>query len=271
MTTRDEASKLPVHPASQTREIFLRPGFDPFSGAAYLFDIDGTLLNTQDGVHWNAFRHVLREVFGIESLLDTIPVHGNTDIGILRAVAGQHGIEPAYFERELPRALGIMRREVERNGTDIRCELCHGVRDLLEELHRRGKVLGVVSGNLEGIGWRKISAAGLREFFAFGAFSDAAEQRVDIFRHGMSQAKQLLTAGNGQGSSDYWPLTTGHCIFIGDTHADIGAARALGMPIIAVATGIYSFTDLLASSPDACVPCCSDLLHRHEEQSRGET
>jgi phosphoglycolate phosphatase len=256
-----------VHPASQTRDIFIRPGFDPFAGSAYLFDIDGTLLNTRDGVHWNAFRKGLREVFGIESRLDTIAVHGNTDIGILRAVATQHGVEPATFEGRLGRALEIMRSEAELNSNHIQCQLCPGVRDLLEELGKRGKLLGVVSGNLESIGWRKVDAAGLRDFFAFGAFSDRAEQRVDIFREGISRAQRSFALRKAGDSSDHWPLTTDHCVFVGDTPADIAAARALNAPIIATATGTFAFADLLASSPDACVPCCNDLLRWSQGQA----
>ena len=258
----DASKEVKVNLVSQTREIFIRPGFDPLAGAAYLFDIDGTLLNTNDGVHWNAFRCALREVFGIESLLDTVPVHGNTDIGILRAVANQHGIEPAAFEHELSHALEIMRREVLRNGHDMHCELCPGVRDLLEELRGQGKILGVVSGNLESIGWRKIEMAGLRGFFRFGAFSDSTERRVDIFYYGLQQARKLLRWPDGE------ITRSPDCIFIGDTPADIAAARSLGMPIIAVATGVFGFADLLASSPDACVPCCGDLLSLGQREPR---
>jgi phosphoglycolate phosphatase len=246
-----------VQSGPQTRQIFIRPGFDPFAASGYLFDIDGTLLNTRDGVHWNAFRTALRQVFGIESLLDMVPVHGNTDIGILRAVAEQHGVSRDEFERELPLAIDIMRAEVERNSSDMRCELCPGIAELLAELRRRGKQLGMVSGNLESIGSRKVGSAGLREFFSFGAFSDKAEQRVEIFRNGLLASRELLSL---QGSRDEPTTRSPDCIFIGDTPADIAAAKALGAPVIAVATGIYDFAELLASSPDACVPCCSDLL-----------
>ena len=34
--------------------------------AAYLFDIDGTLLNSRDGVHYNAFHSALRETFATD-------------------------------------------------------------------------------------------------------------------------------------------------------------------------------------------------------------
>jgi phosphoglycolate phosphatase-like HAD superfamily hydrolase len=251
-----------VQPAPQTRQIFVRPGFDPFAASAYLFDIDGTLLNTRDGVHWNAFRTALREVFAIESLLDTVPMHGNTDIGILRAVTEQHGLSRENFERHLPRALAIMRDEVEQNCTNMQCDRCPGIDQLLDELRRRGKVLGIVSGNLESIGRKKIAAAGLSEFFSFGSFSDQVEQRTEIFRAGLHMAGQLvLQSPHHQITQSLNPLSSRacHCIFVGDTPADVAAAQALGTPVIAVATGIYDFAELLASSPDACVPCCTDL------------
>src|SRR5258707_2979384 len=66
---------------------------------AYLFDIDGTLLNSRDGVHYNSFHAALRAAFGITAQIDGVPVHGNTDVGILRAVAHRHGIGAAEFER----------------------------------------------------------------------------------------------------------------------------------------------------------------------------
>ena len=247
-----------MQPTPQTRDLFIEPGFDPFAAYAYLFDIDGTLLNTHDGVHWNAFRQALREVFAIESLLDTVPVHGNTDIGILRAVAEQHQVKAQDFARELPRALAIMRAEVERNCDGMRCELCPAIRELLEKLRAGGKLLGVVSGNLESIGWKKLNAAGLREFFAFGSFSDHAEGRVEIFRHGLARAQALCAAGRHQAGQPSLPPE--HCCFVGDTPADIGAAQALGAPVIAVASGTYDFAELLASSPQVCVPSCSELL-----------
>jgi len=49
---------------------------------------------------------------------------------------------------------------------------------------------------------------------------------------------------------------------VGDTPSDIEAARAVGVPVIALATGIYSFDDLLAHQPDACLECASDLPQR---------
>lgn len=219
---------------------------------AYLFDIDGTLLNSRDGVHYNAFHAAVREVYGIDSRIDGVPVHGNTDLGILRAVAHRAGLSDAEFEQKLPTAIACMCAAASRDAGSMSPQLCPAVAELLGALRRAGKLLGVVSGNLESIGWLKLEAAGIRQFFAFGSFSNQRELRADIFRHGREQVQALL--GNGA-----------RTCFVGDTPSDIQAARQLGSPILAVATGIFTRADLLALGPDACVGCCSELTEAYEE------
>lgn len=215
---------------------------------AYLFDIDGTLLNTHDGVHYNSFHTALREVYGCEGRIDNVPVHGNTDIGILRAALKHHGwLRDDEFEVRLPQALEMMRAEVERNADSMRPELCPSVAELLRALHNDGKLLGIVTGNLERIGWIKLERADIRKYFDFGSFSDAREKREDIFRYGVEQGRNLRG-----------PDTT--VCFIGDTPADIRAANLLGLPIIAVATGIYSYAELEANAPQVCVETMRELL-----------
>jgi len=220
---------------------------------AYLFDIDGTLLNTRDGVHYHAFHNAVREVFRVHSHIDGVPVHGNTDIGILRAVLRREGLSDADFESRLPQALEYMCAEVTEKSTEIRIELCPSVMELLEKLHAAGKLLGVVSGNLERIGWLKLQTAGLRPFFAFGCFSDQNqlrnEHREEIFRQGLVEARRRLTPHASV------------CV-VGDTPADVNAARRLGIPVIAVATGIYDVKALRLLGPDTCVTCCTELLQQ---------
>lgn len=217
------------------------------SAEGYLFDIDGTLLNSRDGVHYNAFRRAVAEVYGIDTKLDNVPVHGNTDLGIIRAILEKAG-RPDDLEGGLPRVISIMRAEVENNVAGINPELCPSIRELVERLHAEGKVLGVASGNLESIGWAKITAAGLRRFFSVGSFSDERELRSEIFRHGIDQARKLLR--------DRRAVV---CI-IGDTPADIRAARDNHAPVVAVSTGIYSYEELECHQPDLCLHCCSDLF-----------
>jgi phosphoglycolate phosphatase-like HAD superfamily hydrolase len=214
---------------------------------AYLFDIDGTLLNTRDGVHYYAFRNALRQLFNVDGTIDGVPVHGNTDPGILRAVLQREGIDGDEFEAKLPTLIRHMCREVQRNAADIRVQVCPSILELLATLHAAGKLLGVVSGNLETIGWAKIDAAGLSRYFSFGSFSDRRELRENIFRHGIDEARRILGA-------------EASVMVIGDTPADIKAARRVGIPIVSVATGIFPREQLMALGPDYCVSCCTELL-----------
>jgi phosphoglycolate phosphatase len=214
---------------------------------AYLFDIDGTLANTHGGVHFNSFHAALREVYGCEGRIDPVPVHGNTDLGILRDTLEYYGQMPADYEERLPAARARMCAEVASHEEDMDVQVCPGIRELLARLREKNKLIGVVTGNLETIGWTKLERGGLRRFFDFGSFSDTREKREEIFRHGAELARE-------QGG----PQT--RVCFIGDTPNDVRAAAHLGLPVVAVATGIYSREELQAEDPTWCVSSCAELL-----------
>jgi len=211
-----------------------------------IFDIDGTLLNSRDAVHYFAFLNAIRKIFQVKANTDGIHMHGNTDIGILRAVAERAGIPKAALEAELPGIIARMCAEVEANSKDLRPELCPSVRELITSLHDSGKVLGVATGNFEAIGWAKLRAAGLRDYFTFGSFSDPHETRQAIFQNAVALANKVLPQAS--------------LLIFGDTPADISAARSVGVPIIAVATGIFPLPELERHSPDAAFGCCTDFL-----------
>ena len=65
-------------------QVFLREGFIWDAEPAYLFDIDGTLLRSQDRIHITSFFSSVKSVMGRELDLDPVVLSGNTDPGILR-------------------------------------------------------------------------------------------------------------------------------------------------------------------------------------------
>jgi len=227
---------------------YVRPGFSWNSADSYLFDIDGTLLNTRDAVHYFAFTNAVKNIFAVEAKIDGVPVHGNTDVGILRAVLRRAGVADSEIDARMPQMIEQMCAEVQRNHQQVRPDLCPSIQELVSGLYAQGKLLGAASGNLEPIGWLKLEKAGLRHMFSFGAFSYPLEFRRDIFSHGIREATQRL----GEHAQVY---------VVGDTPADIEAARAVNVPVIAVATGIYSFGELQALQPDACFACGTDMLN----------
>lgn len=238
---------MTVVPACTGQSAFLSPGFQWDAADAYLFDIDGTLINSRDAVHYHAFHHALRSVSGVEASIDGLPVHGNTDPGILRAALLRSGFDAVAINSLLPRIIEEMCADVECNRRQLQPELCPAIVDVLHRLKNQGKLLGAASGNIEAIGWAKLEQAGLKHLFTFGAFSWPLETREEIFRHGVSLARGSLGA---QASV---------CV-VGDTPSDITAARAVGIPIIALATGIFSVSQLLPCLPNACFLNAGDLL-----------
>jgi phosphoglycolate phosphatase-like HAD superfamily hydrolase len=214
---------------------------------AYVFDIDGTLLNARDLVHYNSFQGALREIYSCDRDITEVPLHGNTDIGILRATTRLGGIPDDVFEDRLQEALSWMRSSTVKNAADLRVEVCPSIPSLLKILRERGKLLGVATGNLEQVGWPKLASAGLKEYFNFGCFSDRHELRADIFRCAATEVRRRLG-----------PNAT--VCFVGDTPNDIAAARANGSAVIAIATGIHSHGVLQALGPDFCLRSCEDLF-----------
>lgn len=244
-TKRDEGT-LVVAAEGFLNNADLPRGFNWRAFDAYLFDIDGTLLNSRDAVHYEAFLTAMRELYGREVGLEGVAVQGSTDPVILLDALKQAGVSEVDGRTLLTQAMERMCVEVEARSKELTPELCGCVHDLLERLQIEGKLLGVTSGNIERIGWAKLKAAEIDQYFSFGSFSDRNESRAEIFAWGAEEVKRRL--GN-----------EARVCFVGDTPADILAAKACGYPIIAVATGIFSLLELAKEEPEMCIPSCKAL------------
>jgi phosphoglycolate phosphatase-like HAD superfamily hydrolase len=227
--------------------VAIQPGFSWDAQNAYLFDIDGTLLRSRDRVHMDSVAASVRRVTGFEITLADISIHGNTDTGILHEACNRAGIPTAILEPQISAILDAMGHNVAERRNELDLYLMPGVRETLNHLAHRGALLGVATGNLETIGWIKIEVAGLREWFRFGGFSDHYPIRSEMIGHAARKARDL--AG---------PSAT-VCV-VGDTPRDIEAARANDLPVIAVATGNFSFDALLELHPEVCASSLSDLV-----------
>lgn len=213
---------------------------------AYLFDIDGTLLNCSDAVHYFAFCRALESIAGKPMNLDGVTAHGNTDVGILRDAFLRAGIDDAQWRPRLPQIKRAMCDYVTRDAEQVCALVMPQVREVLDHLQDRA-ALGVATGNLQGIGEIKLRRAGLLEFFDFATWSDDFEHRTDVFRAAIGKARELA----GPDAS---------LCAVGDTPADIAAAHANNLPVIAVATGIYLIEQLQAAGPDLCIRSFADLV-----------
>ena len=232
-------------PAQQETSGTLSRAWDAYD--AYLFDIDGTLMNATDAVHYFAFCEALATVAGRPMNLDGVVAHGNVDVGILRDAWALGGVPESAWRPRLDEVRYGMCRFVEERKADLRITVLPGVVGVLRHLLAKGATLGVATGNLAGIGKAKLEVAGLLGYFRFGGYSDACEYRRDVFRGALAQARAI--AGEGAAA----------CV-VGDTPEDVRSARANGLDVIAVATGIYSAEQLRTEGPDLCLRSMVELV-----------
>jgi phosphoglycolate phosphatase-like HAD superfamily hydrolase len=214
---------------------------------AYLFDIDGTLINSPDATHYFAFCAALKLLSGRELNLEGVSAHGNVDTGILRDALVLAGVPELDWRPRLAEAHACMAEYVDSHYEELRPTVLPYVTELLEYLRAGGAKLSVATGNIERVGRRKLERASLMQHFDFADWSDAHENRADVFQAAVAQARKLC----GKGATV--------CI-VGDTPLDIRAAHENGVPVIAVATGIYSFDSLKEERPELCLHSFEDLF-----------
>ncbi|PWU00538.1 MAG: hypothetical protein C5B51_24990 [Terriglobia bacterium] len=212
-----------------------------------LFDIDGTLVRRAGPHHREALVHAVRRVTGLETTTDGIPVQGMLDPDILTRMMRRAGASRAAIRNAMPELIRAAERHYLRVCPVLHNKHCPGVEPVLDRLTRRGILLALVTGNLTRIGWRKLERAGLQGYFRFGAFGEMASTRTALARLAIRQARRAA-----------WIAHAAPISLVGDAPADIRAARANGIRIIAVQTGITPPEELRVLAPDYLLP---DLRH----------
>lgn len=215
--------------------------------ALVLFDIDGTLVRRAGPHHREALVYAIRRVTGLETTTEGIPVQGMLDPDILQQMMQRAGAARGLIRRALPEIMRVAERYYLRVCPALHSKHCPGVEPVLQRLTRRGILLGLVTGNLTRIGWRKLERAGLRRYFRFGAFGEMAPTRAGLARLAMREARRRGWLERGS------PVS-----LIGDAPSDIIAARANRIRIIAVQTGITPPEELRVLAPDFLL---SNLRH----------
>ncbi|MGQ0560300.1 MAG: HAD family hydrolase [Gemmatimonadota bacterium] len=207
-----------------------------------LFDIDGTLLSTE-GAARRAFHRALIQVYGTAGPIDYHPFNGKTDPQIARELMALAGFDAARVDVGLPTlwAAYLSGLEHELHATEYRTRVYPGVRELLSALSRREEViLALLTGNLARGAELKLASAGLRDYFAFGAFGSDCEQRPGLPRVALQRA--LEVTGRRFSGRDI--------VVIGDTPHDILCGEALGVFTVGVTTGGHGREELVAVGAD---------------------
>jgi 2-phosphoglycolate phosphatase len=203
---------------------------------AIIFDLDGTLADTFPMIvqAWNA----------------AVSPHTGKTYSDAEVIA-RFGIpDPQMIRKELPGAAGDEADKVyhayyeAHHGT---VELFPGVREVLNELKRRGVPMGVMTGKGKRTARITLNALGLSDMFgAVVTGEDVTHQKPDP-EGPLLAAKQL-------------GIAPADCVFVGDSPADIPAGKAADMLTVAAGWHSVYLDEIRALQPDVWAQSPRDLL-----------
>lgn len=210
------------------------------SGRAFLFDMDGTLVDSLADIG-GSMNHVLRELGFPEHPIDAYRTMVGEGAGSLVAQALPPGREALRHD-----ALARYRAHYAVNMVAASRPYA-GIPALLEALAARGDRLGVVTNKPQGPASAIVDA-----LFPAGTFGVVVGEREGVPRK-PSPAPALLAA-EALGAS------ASACIFVGDTSVDILTARAAGMRSVGVLWGFRDRAELEEAGADHVVARVEEIL-----------
>ncbi len=192
----------------------------PFRASRIVFDLDGTLVDTAPDL-CAALNHALVSAGGAPLALEAVRhmVGAGARALIERGIAA-HGGRLARLDRE--EMLAAFLRYYEAHIAD-RSRPFPGAGALLERLGAAGLSLGVCTNKPQALALALLDALDLRRHFAAVVGADAAPEKKPHPAHLRAVFERL--GGDGP------------AVMIGDSETDVAAARAFGIPVIAVDYG----------------------------------
>ncbi len=211
-----------------------------------LFDVDGTLVHAA-GAGRRSLERVLAGAFDAAGpALAGLRLDGMTDRLIVREVLAGLGrpFDDDLCDRILADYVEALRDEIRGPGFQV----LPGVLPLLEALASAGAPVGLCTGNVAEGARLKLARGNLDRFFEWGP------EAIAGFAHDGEARERIVRAALDRGAGKLGALSPADALVVGDTPRDVSAARAHGVPVVAVATGRFSAAELRASGPDGVLP-----------------
>ncbi len=207
-----------------------------------LFDIDGTLV--WGGPAKDAFCQALIETYGTAGDVKGVSFAGKTDPQIARQLLARTGLDHGSIDAGLELLWERYLTHLAERIVERPVEVLPGVRALLDALDGHGDVgLGLLTGNILGGAELKLGSAGLWDRFGFGSYGSDHEERDELPAIAVDRARALW------GHS----VSAEHGVIVGDTPRDVTCGRSAGMRTVAVATGTFTFDQLVETGADHVV------------------
>jgi len=206
-----------------------------------LWDIDHTLIATR-GVGREIFGHCFEQITG-HPMREQAAVDGMTEPVIFRETAKLHGITSDRPMFEAFARLSAEQHELRAGELRERGHALPGAARVLAAVAALDEVeQTVVTGNIRAAAETKLRVFGLDTHIRFpiGGYGEDDDERAELVRTAIRRASQCLNT----------PLATQDILLIGDTPADIAAAKNNHVTVLAVATGRSTITELRQAGAD---------------------
>jgi phosphoglycolate phosphatase len=217
----------------------------PRSCRLFLFDLDGTLVDSKEDIA-RAVNAVLIKI-GEKPLSMTHVlqfVGEGIELLIQRALRESTGREPDADQ--VGRCMNFMIQEYDRHLFDA-STLYPGVRETLDAL--QGAKMGLITNKLEALARRVLQGFGLYHHFSVVMGGDSLPQRKP-------DPAPLFTAMARCG------IPPSETVMVGDSNTDILAGKAAGVMTCGLSGGYRGRDELVAAGSDVVIDEISDLL-RH--------
>lgn len=210
--------------------------------AGYLFDLDGTLVDTAPDL-CAALNHALT-AFG----------HNPVDLALARDWVGQGAaasLRRALAHRGAPaqqaKAMLASFLDFYRGNIAVASQPFADVEDTLGALKRRGAKLAVVTNKRRDLALQLLAEIDLA-------------RRFDAVVGGDSTANMKPAADPAVEACRLLGVAPAQALFVGDSPADVGCARAAGCPVVCVAYGYRNGADAESLGADAVIETFQALL-----------
>ena len=202
-----------------------------------LWDIDGTLVRTSRPSSLNPHVSALMKL-GYSVSSDPIELFGSTDYEVIIELLKKNKI--LLKGNQLREIFIEIDKEAQQLDLISEFNLYPGVCSILDELSALGWTHGILTGNTYNRMISKLTFSNIIKYFLNELMFSCnfGDSRKDICKNAVITINKEL----------YQKI-----YIIGDTPKDISAARSIGFPVISVASGNYSLSELSNFDPDLLI------------------
>ncbi len=202
-----------------------------------IWDIDGTLIDSK-GSGRKAMDEAFYELYNIEEGFKDVNMAGRLDSQIIKKAFELNQINENDFVSFLDKYEERLKKVLLGNTAS---SVLPGINEILSHCAEKESLFHVLgTGNCERGARLKLSHLGLDKHFEIGGFGDEDAQRWQIIEKAIKKAEDYYTIA----------FEKENVYVIGDTPRDIECGKILKIKSVAVATGGYSYNDLLKYDPD---------------------